>query len=152
MTTLLDDSLIAAIQLRPRTPNAWIVSAEAPKEALAVKMYIELMRWRDLKSISDGLLKRSSGGGEAHSFIYLPHEDYLELPVSEPCVLVDAFTEFVYLSVRAFDALMLRFMRAAIEVAIKEKNDVLKEPWWPDVLAAADALEQRARERAYGAP
>jgi hypothetical protein len=148
MSAIVDDSELEAITIELITDpdeEHSIAKAKGPAASKLVQDFIDCTHWRHLKNSGRGIAGRSSASFDLQAFQYLPCDDFPDLTGFPPSVRVGIHVYDVDVSIPAFERLMLRFLRLAIDRANISRNEVLKEEWWPQFLADVDTLERRVR-------
>ena len=66
-------------------------------------------------------------------------------PGEEPFEGVEMYVveNVIYVDLEAFERVMLRFFKAAIESAVTKNDPVLQEEWWPEFLQNVARVEER---------
>jgi len=141
----LSDQVIDAIRTEPVAVNKFDRSVgliTGPDDAVVPVTTFEVLGWRDVPAFANGVRRRSSIGIDDAGFRY-PGSD-LD-PGEEPFDDVDVYNPVgeVFVSVPAFERLAARYFRALIEGAQRIDDPVLRQPWWPEFVAATEEIEGR---------
>ncbi len=104
---------------------------------------LEYLSWLMMDEITSRVLKQGNVGHNETGFRYPTVElDWDEEPWEGVQVYNPAFGE-IYLSIPAFERLMVRYFRTHIAIVEKEQNVMRNEPWWPQYIRNTNLIEQR---------
>jgi len=141
----LPDAVVDAITTEPVRVNRVDRSVgliTGPREAKVPIAVFNVIGWRDVLYLASGVRDREGIDKDDAGFLY--PGDELD-PGEKPFQDVDVYNPIdeVFVSIPAFERLAARYFRALIDGAQRIDDPVLREPWWPEFVAATEEIEGR---------
>lgn len=136
---LLDSIVVEPVASGHRDRSVGVITG--PAAAWPVTVTLKAFPWVAQPNAARGVARGVGMEMDDAGFSYPGDLDPDEEPVNG--VLVYNPLGRATVSVAAFERLMLRYFRALIAGAERFHDSVIREPWWPEFVAATEEIEAR---------
>lgn len=149
MTEQIPDDQVDGIRfeaLDPPDPPRAMVAVHGAEGSPALAGLLGFQDWPHLRYFADALKDATGGAYDEVGFAYDSDERW---PEDEDFAGVRVFVPWdeAVVGREPFERLMARFYAAIVDATTRSEDPAVREPWWPEITAAARTLADRARAR-----